>query len=144
VVVDKPRPDFGIDLFARRVVEVDGRQRDGGIQLDLQLKSTSRVHWGETSLRYDLDVGTYDDLRDSNVANPRVLVLLVVPEDEAEWVVQTTEELRIRRCAYWLSLWGREAVATTATTRVEIPLANVVDAESLPRLFSDLRDRRRL
>jgi hypothetical protein len=47
-----------------------------------------------------MEVKTYDDLRDPGVGCPRILVLLVMPEDESAWTEQSEDHLLIRKCAF--------------------------------------------
>jgi hypothetical protein len=82
----RPEQDYGIDLSLRTVVVQDNRRRDGGAQLDLQLKSTGRAAVGETALTYDLDVRAYHDLCHPDYPCPRILVVLVLPADETRWL----------------------------------------------------------
>jgi hypothetical protein len=63
VTVSEPENDYGIDLSLRSIGLRDGRHRDVGLQLDLQLKSTTRGSIGASHVTYDLDVVNYDDLR---------------------------------------------------------------------------------
>jgi hypothetical protein len=142
VLCGQPDPDDGIDLLLR-AVEVDSqRRRDASLQLDLQLRSTTRAHLTETAVRYDLDVETYNDLRIPGTC-PRILVVLVLPDDEAEWVRQSPDELALRRCAYWLSLEGWTPSEATRSVRIEIPLANVFSAEAVGALMQQARERSR-
>jgi hypothetical protein len=48
--------DYGIDLSLRSVAVRGNRRRDGGTQLDLQLKSTTRSAVTGTAVAYDLEV----------------------------------------------------------------------------------------
>lgn len=84
----------------------------------------------------------YDDLRDTNVQVARILVVLVMPEDEALWLSQSPEELVLRHCAYWLSLKGCPPTTNTTTLRVAIPLANVFSPAALRDIVLRLRERR--
>ena len=126
--------DYGTDLSLAEVVEVDGRYVDTGQQVDIQLKSTTRVIESDTEMRYDLDVRAYDYLR-AERHNPRLLVLLILPAAEPDWIAQSSEELAIRRCAYWLDLRGSPAVEATSSVRVSIPRGNVLTAATLQRLI---------
>jgi hypothetical protein len=142
VLCSQPDPDYGIDLCLR-AVEVDSqRRRDVSVQLDLQLRSTTRASLTETAVAYDLDVDTYNALRMSGSC-PRILVVLVLPEDEAEWVRQSPDELAIRRCAYWLSLEGFPPTEATRSIRVNIPLGNAFSAEAVRALLQRARERYR-
>ena len=130
--------DVGIDV-SLRTVEIPGQRRGPGkVQLDLQLKSTTRGNIRNDHLMYDLDVKNYDDLRVSAAMCPRLLVVLVLPEEEADWLGQSAEELILRHCAYWT--WLGNAVPTTAvaTVRVAIPVSNVFSVAALQALIARL------
>jgi hypothetical protein len=99
-----PANDYGIDL-SLHVIKVRGSRRvDAGASLDVQLKSTSRAIIDESNVRYDLEVKSYDDLRDSAVLRPRILVLYVLPGNDSLWLTQTEERTTLHGCAYWLFL----------------------------------------
>jgi len=132
--------DFGIDLYLRAVTVEDGHYYDTGPQLDVQLKSTTRAQVRSAEVIHDLDVRAYNVLRQELVPGwPRVLVLLVLPEDEALWLTQSVEELILRRCAYWVSLRGAEAVPAHTTTRIALPCQNVFSVEGLTEIFVRLK-----
>lgn len=134
-----PTPDYGIDLALRAIERIGERRLDVGVQLDLQLRSTTRSHLFDTEVRYDIDVPTYESLRRTPPI-PRVLVLLVLPEEEGHWLNQSPEELVIRRCAYWTSLRGAEPTAATSSVRIAIPLARVFSAQAVQALLSRLAE----
>ncbi len=132
--------DYGIDVTLHEIQQRDGRYVETGFNLDIQAKSTYAATLNDTHVLYDLDVKTYDDLRDPNVGTPRILVLLVQPETEGEWTNETEEELRVRRCAYWLSIKGREPTTNTSTIRILIPKANRFSIESLQGMIERVRN----
>ena len=83
--------DFGIDLYLRAVTFQDRRYSDIGPELDVQLKSATRAEMGDTEVIYDLEVRSDNLLREDLVPGwPRILVLLVLPEDEAQWLERFT------------------------------------------------------
>jgi hypothetical protein len=135
VLWSKTEPDYGIDISLRSVEIQENRRRDAGIQIDLQLKSTTRAAITGTEVRYDLDVQTYDDLRDERSRCPRLLVLFIMPAEEARWLSQTTEELTLRQCAYWMSLTGQPPTTATSTVRIAIPLTNIFSVDELKRMM---------
>lgn len=100
------------------------RRGPGGLvrspRLDLQVKTTSTT-LGELSFAYDLKVKNYEELRSTQLQVPRILVVVVVPEQVQEWLVATEEQLVLRRCGYWRSLRGAAPTTNTSTIRVEIP-----------------------
>jgi hypothetical protein len=142
VICCEPEQDYGIDLCLRAVRRRDQRHADVGGQLDLQLKSTTRAVQGVDAIAYDLEVKSYDDLRAGGDNCPRILVVLVMPEEEADWLTQSAEELALRRCAYWVSLEGAGPTEATSTMRVHLPLANVFSVEAVQSLLAGLNQRR--
>ena len=131
VVSSKPDPDLGIDLCLRAVLQIGNVYQDAGVQLDVQLRSTTRAAETPAHIAYDIDVRTYDFLRTAPAMCPRILVLLVLPEDEADWLSQSVDELIVRRCAYWHSLRGAEPTTATSSRRIFIPREQVFSVEAL-------------
>jgi hypothetical protein len=140
LIWSRPEQDYGIDLSLRTVLVQDNRRRDSGVQLDLQLKSTGRAAVSTTALTYDLEVQAYRDLCNPNCPCPRILVVLVLPADETRWLTQTSEELTLRHCAYWISLKGSAPTTATSAVRIAIPLANVFSVEAVTGLMQRVRE----
>lgn len=139
----KPEADYGIDFSLRLVSSVEDRRRDVGAQIDLQLKSSTQAIVSETEVIYDLDVDTYNDLRDVDRATLFVLVLFVMPPDETHWLSQGVEQLCLRHCAYWTSLRGLPPTTKSRSVRIEIPRANIFSVEALLQLLQQARERKR-
>jgi hypothetical protein len=132
-----PTPDYGIDLSLRSI-EPKGEQReDAGVQLDLQLRSTTRANVSAEEVKYDLDVRTYEFLRAPRFV-PRILVVLVLPEDEGQWLSQSPEELVVRHCAYWFSLRGMAPTTASSSIRIRIPRTQVFSVQATQTLMSRL------
>jgi hypothetical protein len=132
--------DFGIDMYLRGVERRDQEYRDTGPQIDLQLKSTTRAEIRGDDVVYDLEVRAYDLLREELPQGPpRILVLLVLPDDETLWLSQSTEELILRRCAYWRWLRGAEPTTAHTTVRVTIPCANVFSVAALQAMMNRVK-----
>jgi hypothetical protein len=137
VATSTPSPDYGIDLSLRSI-EPKGEQRaDAGVQLDLQLRSTTRTHRSDTEVKYDLDVRTYEFLRAIRPI-PRILVVLVLPEDEDQWLSQSLEELVVRHCAYWISLRGAVPTTASSSVRIALPRGQVFSVQAVQSLMSRL------
>jgi hypothetical protein len=132
--------DYGIDVTLHPIHRRENRCVETGFNLDIQAKSTFRATVTDQEVLYDLEVKTYDELRSTNVGTPRILVLLVQPEDESDWTDMDDEALRLRRCAYWMSLKGRDPTSNTETIRVSIPTANRLSMEALHGIMERLRD----
>lgn len=131
--------DYGIDLTLHDIRRRDRRHMESGFKLDVQAKSTTMRNLKADEVVYDLDVKNYEDLRDPQVGCPRILVLLVLPEDEAQWSEQTEEHLLLRRAAYWISLKGREPTNNQKTVPVLLPRANLFSVQALQSLMDKVR-----
>src|SRR5438445_7974918 len=87
-------------------------------RLELQLKCHAAETPSGDHFSHDLKLKNYEDLRDATVQVPRILVVVLVPEDVPSWLTATENELVMRRCGYWVSLRGLSA--TTNETKIEI------------------------
>jgi hypothetical protein len=123
--------DYGIDVTLREVVDVGGRYVDTGMQVDVQLKSTTRAIEDGDGIKIDVGARTYEYLRSETARTLRVLVVLVMPAAEDDWVDQTVEALCLRRCAYWTVLRGAGATNSTSSVRITIQSGNVLTAAAL-------------
>jgi Domain of unknown function (DUF4365) len=139
-----PDFDYGIDISLRSVDHVGGKYLDSGVQVDIQLRSTTRASRTSQEIVFDLDVRTFNHLCGTRWNKPRILVLLVLPDDEAEWLVQSAKELSIRECAYWLSLQGMTTSEAASSVRVRIPIGNMLTVAALRDMMDRVREGGRL
>jgi hypothetical protein len=70
------------------------------------------------------------------MAAPRLLVVLLLPEDAIEWLRHSEEGLVARRCAYWVSLRGAPESDNTDRQTVFIPKTQVFSPQSLTELMT--------
>lgn len=111
-------------------------------ELNVQLKSTySKSLYTDNGheIVYTLKAKNYNDLC-RKTTTPIILCLLILPENKDEWVEQTSEDLTLRRCMYWLSLKGRLPTTNTSTCNVTIPKTNIVTAETLNHLLNKIAE----
>jgi hypothetical protein len=131
----EPELDHGVDMTVCPVTQrtdANGQVRflDSQFKLDFQLKSTTPagIIVDETTIRYDLEAKTYNDLvaRKDDLL-PLHLVLVVLNDVPPACVNIDEERLSVIGQAYWY-LPGEDAVATenVATRRIEIPKANIL------------------
>lgn len=105
-------------------------------KLDLQLKCTSDSYAvKEDHVAWSLERAHYEKLR-ARASTPKILVVLVLPSQEREWVEHTPESLIVRRCAFWCSPDAWPAI-DTGSKLVHLPLANVFS----PRWLSEAMER---
>ena len=127
-----------------------GPFRNGGylqeISIHVQLKATvkpSVIRSGHIS--YPLNnTKRYDDLRSLTLAVPRIMVVMYLPEAQAEWLNVSDEKLLMKKCAYWVSLRGAGASSNTSGKTVYIPQIQIFNEENLETIFSTLSRREHL
>jgi Domain of unknown function (DUF4365) len=134
-----PTPDYGIDLSLHEIVVEGARRFESGYRLDIQAKSTTQSRVEPAAVRYDLEVAAYDTLRSARVVCPRILVVLVLPADESQWLSLSEDEMILRRCAYWLSLTGSRPTTNRRSIRLRIPRTNTFTVESLQGILARIK-----
>ncbi len=135
-----PAPDddsVDLTLYATATGRTERRPR-----LDLQVKCTSQGVRVPEEVRFGLKVKNYNDLRPPATAFlvPRILVVVVVPEAAADWLVQTEDELAMRHCGYWLSLHGSPETDNQESVTVTIPRQQVFSPEGLQGIMQRVND----
>ncbi len=103
-------------------------------RIEFQAKATSRDLIRGERVAFPLSIKNYDDLR-ADVQTPRILIVVLMPDNETEWLAQTDAELCLRCCGYWLSLANRPAEVNSDNVTVHIPLANVFSSSQLADLM---------
>lgn len=127
--VDEPKVDLD---------SVDGTLRANfgrRPRIEFQAKATSQDILRESHLSFHLPIDNYNDLRVDEPINPRILIVLLMPKDESQWLCHTREELCLRYCAYWRSLEGNPPTENTTTIAVHIPVCNIFDSGQLSQLM---------
>jgi len=135
--------DNGIDA----VLTAWGPFENGGeyseIDIKVQLKAT--IHTPAESDRYLSyflkGVERYNDLRAETTAIPRILVVLFLPSNLEEWLEHTTQQLALRRCAYWESLRGAPKTSNATGTTIRLPTDQFFNARALKGLAARLSRR---
>lgn len=114
-------------------------RRSGGTfrapRLEMQLKCTSQDVRRDSEVRFPLKRKNYDDLRSVELLVPRVLVLVLVPEQPADWLDQDEERLLLRRCGYWCSLFGAADTTNESTVTVGLSRANLFSPGALRQMM---------
>ncbi|MEG4166816.1 MULTISPECIES: DUF4365 domain-containing protein [unclassified Microcoleus] len=129
--VDQPENDYdSVDLCIKAI----GSDPMQPHRLELQLKCTSRDVLDAESVRYPLNVKNYNDLRVTAFI-PRLLVVVLVPENIGEWIQQSEQEMLLRHCAYWVSLRGMPETRNTNRITVELPRRNHFTPQALESIM---------
>lgn len=106
-------------------------------KIDFQLKATSSPQWQGDEVAFSLSRKNYDDLS-AKRQTPIYLGLLVLPNDSAQWLQWSEEELIIKNCIYWLSLKDFPPISTERKT-VKLPKNQVLNCKSMRELIDQSR-----
>lgn len=125
------RPEIDRDSVDGIIISDSGTRP----RLDFQAKSTTRAVLRGAEIHYTLPVKNYDDLR-AITRTPRILVVLLMPTDQSEWVKQSEDELCMRYGAYWHCLEGQPATSNTSSVTVQIPTQNILSVNQLAYIMA--------
>jgi hypothetical protein len=137
VVAAAAAADFTYTILSDDVHGVDMTVRGDHHSIDFQLKSTAKPDDKGDHLVFDLDVRTYDLLRQSQRTGLGVLALIVVDGDCDEWLAFDEGGTRLKWTAYYLSLHGQPPVPNTATVRLAVPKANLLTMSGMKALMAE-------
>lgn len=104
-----------------------------GQQLDAQLKCSANISPNGDRFSFALPVKNYNDLRwpRERLFVQRILIVVHVPRDPAEWLITDRDKIVLRRRAYWVSLAGAEPTENTSTVSITVPTEQVFDPDAL-------------
>ena len=100
-------------------------------KVDLQLKCHAASTPTDDHISFPLKVKNYEELRDDTVLVPRLLVVVLVPDDVGDWLSDTESELSLRRSGYWVNLRGEPATQNSSTVSVQIPRGQRLNPDGL-------------
>jgi hypothetical protein len=105
-------------------------------RLELQAKATARdLLYDDGLIHFPLTIKNYDDLRPVNLMVPRILVVMLVPEDINQWLEISDEQLLIRHCAYWCSLRELPETSNPNNITVYVPILQRFDVAGLSAIM---------
>lgn len=108
--------------------------------ISLQLKCQRSGLAMVDPIPYALSVETYDNLRDPKVMNPRILVVVLVPDNPIDWIAQNETQLEIKHCGYWVSLKNHLPAAGLTSKTVHLPRANIFSPDALRTMMQRAAD----
>ena len=100
-------------------------------KLDLQLKCHATATLTEPAFSFPVKLKNYDDLRDGTVMVPRILVVVLVPDDVSDWIKHSESELALRRCGYWFSLSGLGPTTNAKSVTLTLPRSQQFNPDNL-------------
>jgi len=103
-------------------------------RLEMQLKCHAMATPAEPDFAFWLKLKNYDDLREPTEVK-RILVVVLVPDDLADYLAESETELAMRRCGYWYSLRGMPATANQTGETIRIPRAQAFTVQALQEIM---------
>ena len=128
------RPEIDKDSVDYNLAACDGDELRARPRLDVQLKCTAADILREHALRFPLSRKNYDDLRARTLV-PRILLVVLVPTDISDWLLQSEDEMVVRRCGYWTNLSGAGATDNDSSVTVNVPRTQMFTPASLSELM---------
>ncbi|MET9221313.1 DUF4365 domain-containing protein [Streptomyces sp. NPDC003300] len=118
---------------------VDVTLRSRGLMVDIQLKCTQNPRTVRGGYSFDLDIETYDKLRDPERSAPGHLALLIVPPDIGRWVTHQSESIVLSCHGYWASLQDLGTARGTVSTVVRLPDFQQLTVKAMGSMFDAAR-----
>mgnify|MGYP001595810752 FL=1 len=133
--------DYGFDFTIKEILRrPSGKHCPSGLNLEIQIKATTDYKLSKTEVEYKLRNKNYNDLAMKSDATKRILVILLLPIEKAEWLKQDAEALIMKKCAYWCYLEGNgQKDNEESKTTIQIPLKNVFSVENLTKIMDTIK-----
>ena len=116
----------GVDLTLKREFQI----------VDMQLKCTYAPIHANDGYAFDLDVATFDKLRDRRRVAAGYLGLFIVPRDVDKWLEEDDREALLVRCTgFYAQIQDLPEARGKATRRIHVPRTQKLDAYGLDWMF---------
>lgn len=106
----------------------------------VQLKSTnskSQYDIDNKNVHYRLKAKNYNDMCMRSLTKV-ILCLLILPEDDKDWIKVSSDELIIRGCMYWRDFDGCSPTDNKSTINIEIDKNNIVTSDVLKNILINI------
>ncbi len=132
----KPEPD--IDKIDWGIAAPRPKKTVRSPKVEIQLKCTSREVLHAEHLAFVLDLETYDNLRDPSHMVPRILIVVVVPDQVSDWLVHSEGHLALHHCGYWFSLRDMPPSHNETSQTIHIPRVQQFTVDALTGMMERL------
>ncbi|MEU1620354.1 DUF4365 domain-containing protein [Streptomyces sp. NPDC008238] len=131
----QPFPDNGIDWHISH--SSHGHDVDDEVTIKVQLKCTYQVapRPPGPTFAFTLENEHLVKLARNPVSVHKILVVMLVPRTQEEWLRAGHDRLELRHCCYWTNLAG-QAVTGRRKTTVRIPTARIFDDRALCEIMT--------
>lgn len=104
-------------------------------RLEAQLKCVTDLNGDNDNWRFPLKIKNYNELVGLHYV-PRILIVVLIPPNVANWISQTPASLSLYKCGYWQSLQSLEPSENESSVTVSIPKNAVFSPDALRNLLS--------
>jgi hypothetical protein len=127
--LSQPFPDNGIDWHVSH--SAPGHTVDDEVTIKVQLKCTYQIPPNPgPAFSFTLDNAHLEKLARTPVSVHKILVVMLVPRSQDDWLRAGHDGLGLRHCCYWINLAGHRITGRHRTT-VRIPTSRVFDDRAL-------------
>ncbi|MGX1299757.1 hypothetical protein RKD35_001245 [Streptomyces albogriseolus] len=133
--LSQPFPDNGIDWHVSH--SAPGHLVDDEVTIKVQLKATSQIapHPRGRSFSFTLDNAHLEKLARTPVSVHKILVVMILPRSQDDWLRAGHDRLDLRHCCYWVNLAGHPVTGRRRTT-VRIPTSRIFDDRALCEIMT--------
>ena len=106
------------------------------VQLNVQLKATKKSPGTNPEFvsYFFKGIERFNKLRTNDSSIYKILIVLFLPENTEAWLKCTEEELTIKNCAYWVSLYGADESTNGSGETVYLPRPHLINPDELIRV----------
>ena len=122
---------------------VDATLKRRHISVEFQMKCTfspTMLADGDT-FTFDLDIPTYDALREPYRSSAGYLGLVIVSRDLESWLAHDDETLLMHCAGFYARIQGMPAATGKSTKTIHLPRAQRIDLPGMDRIFREAHER---
>ncbi|MEU7024715.1 DUF4365 domain-containing protein [Streptomyces sp. NPDC046203] len=139
--LSQPFPDNGIDWHVSH--SAAGHTVDDEVTIKVQLKCTYQIPprvpgtaaGASAAFSFTLDNDHLVKLARTPVAVHKILVVMLVPRSQDDWLRAGHDRLDLRHCCYWINLAGHPVTGRHRTT-VRVPTTRIFDDRALCEIMA--------
>ncbi|MET9451064.1 DUF4365 domain-containing protein [Streptomyces cinerochromogenes] len=133
--LSQPFPDNGIDWHVSH--SAPGHTVDDEVTIKVQLKATYQIAPNPPGrfFSFTLDNDHLRKLARTPVSVHKILVVMLVPRAQDDWLRAGHDRLDLRHCCYWTNLAGHPLTGRHRTT-VRIPTSRIFDDRALCEIMT--------
>jgi hypothetical protein len=142
----RARDNAGIDATLHWIHDFGPAAKLTEISLHIQLKATVQTPaQSDGKLSYFLrETEQYDRLRTDSAMPPRIMAVLFLPANHAEWLHYSPERLVLQHGAYWVSLVDAPPSMNKTGQTIRLPRTHQLSPSGLQDLFRRLAHQEKL